>query len=212
MLIYNGVAYFPADEVEFDDYGTTTGYTSTYLYSFDFSSCKLLNITEICKGYCSGAWLYGEYDNKVFLNYASSELKLDYTDLEALESLEQHYVFYDISECKLTKSNLPIPTLVQNGDYIYATDNSIVVKRAGQQDKTIENFDYNEINLVDNKLFSSYNGVVADINSGKVYQLKETDWEAVAFENNKYILKKIDDTGNQYKAVSKEELIGEEQP
>ena len=206
MLVCNDIAYFPAEKVAFDEYGTTTGYVSTYLYASNLSSGKLTNLTEICSGYNGGAWIYGSYDNKVYLNCSASEEQLDYTDIDALQSIEQQYLCYDIAEEKLIQSELPIPTLVQNGYYIYVSDNSMVVKREGQADKSIENFTYNEINLVNNKLFSAWNGVVADIGSGKVYQLKETDWETVAFVNNKYILKK----GNQYKAVGEDELIGDE--
>ncbi len=210
MLVYNDIAYFPAEKVEFDEYGATTGYTTTYLYALDLSSGKLTNRAEICSGYHGGAWVYGSFDNKVYLNCSASEEQLDYTDIEALQSIEHQYLCYDIAEEKLIQSELPIPTLVQNGNYIYVSDNSMIVKREGQTDKPIENFTYNEINLVNNKLFSAWNGVVADIDSGKVYQLKETDWETVAFVNNKYILKKGDDIGNQYKEVGEDELIGDE--
>ena len=209
MLVYNDIAYFSAEKVEFDEYGATTGYITTYLYAFDLSSGKLTNRTEICSGYHGGAWIYGSYDNKVYLNCSASEEQLDYTDIEALQSIEHQYLCYDIAEEKLIRSELPVPTLVQNGNYIYVSDNLMIVKCEGQTDKTIENFTYNEINLVNNKLFSAWNGVVADIDSGIVYQLKETDWETVAFVNNKYILKKGDDIGNQYKAVDEDELIGD---
>ncbi len=210
MLVSNDVAYFPAERVEFDEYGTTTGYTTTYLYSLNLVTEKLTNLTEICNGYSCGAWVYGAYDNKIYLNCSASEEQLDYTDIEALQSIEHQYLCYDIAEEKLIQSELPVPTLVQNGYYIFVSDNSMIVKREEKTDKPIDNFTYNEINLVNNKLFSAYNGVVADIDNGKVYQLKETDWETIAFVNNKYILRKSDDIGNQYKAVDEDELIGDE--
>ncbi len=211
MMVYNDIAYFPAEKVEFDEYGNTTGYTTNYLYSYDFSSEKLTNITEICRGYSGGSWIYGAYNGKIYLSYSSSEEQLDYTDLSAFENLETHYMSYNISENIYETSDLPVPTLVQDGYYFYVDGNSMVAVSEDKKETVISNFNYNEIALVDNKLFSAWNGVVADLGNGKVYQLKETEWETVDFVNNKYILEKTEDSGKSYKAVDSKELIGDEQ-
>lgn len=210
MLIYDNIAYFSADRAEFDEYGTTTGYAETSLYSFDLTTEKLTKLTDICKGYGSGAAIYGVFGGSIYLYYSCSEEKFDYTDINTVEeALKPQYVCYDIAGRSIKDASLPTPVLIQGGCYIYLKDASTVVLHEDKTETMIEGFSHDAVTLVDGKLFYTSGGKCADIADGKVYSIKETEWDVVDFVGGKYILKSKLESGT-YMAVEQDELIGEE--
>lgn len=210
MQVYNDKAFFCAEKPEFNEYGATTGYNDICLYSYDISKNKLEKITELTSGYACGEWLYGIYNDRIYMVCSSSEEPIDYTDDSAIEALESHYMYYDVSQNTLGTSTLPVPLWVGDGYYIYIDGDSTVALDKNGKKIVIDNFNYTAVTFVNGILFSAWDGAAADLSSGKIYQLKERDFEAVAYVNGKYILKGNDEAGNVYKSVDYKDLIGDE--
>ena len=54
MIVDGGYVYFTAEDVAFDEYGTSTNFTKGYLCRYDLENNKFENLNEIYSGYSSG--------------------------------------------------------------------------------------------------------------------------------------------------------------
>lgn len=207
MLIHNNIAFFVAEENEYDQYGNTTGFSTAYLCSFDLLSNEFNKLTEIYNGYSGGSWVYGIYNNEIYLTCGASKTQIDFTDLDALEKIENTLMRYNLSDSSFKKSDSPVPIFIGSGYYVYSDDNSTTILNetmdAAIQSQTI----ISDAVIINEKLFSSTAGICIDINLNEIYALNNADKEIVGFVNGIYILRQFGETGYEYSAITDNKLI-----
>lgn len=208
MLMHNNIAFFIAEENEFDQYGSTTGFSTAYLCSFDFLSNEFNKLTEIYNGYSGGSWMYGIHNNEIFLACGASKAQIDFTNLDALEKIENTLMRYNVSDSSFKKADNPVPVFIGSGYYVYSDDNSTTILNETMdvvmQSQTI----ISDAVIINEKLFSSTTGICIDINLNEIYALNNAEKEIVGFVNEKYILRQFGETGYEYSAITDNELIG----
>lgn len=219
MIIHKNIAYFPAQDIEFDE-GNSTGFETAYLCSFDLSSGKFKKITEIYSGYSGACWIYGVYNDKIYMDVGASDIKIDYSDLDAIikdeesEDSEDSYMCYNIPEGEFVKSDIPNFVFVNEDYFIYNDESTVILDKNGDIALEIdaENTDF-ALSVVNGKLFLEHDGVCYDIESKKKYKLNNSGCEIISYFNDQYILRYPNESDNvaySYKAMSESELIGDE--
>lgn len=224
MVVHNNTAYFPAEEREFDEYGNSTGFETAYLCSFDLSSGKFKKITEIYHGYHGGCYIYGIYNDKIYMDVVASDIKIDYSDLDAIikdeesedsEDSEDSYMCYNIPEGEFVKSDIPNFIFVNEEYFIYCNEGTTtILDKNGDIALEIDiDTTYSILTVVNGKFFLEHDGVCYDIESKKKYKLNNSGCEIISYFNGQYILRYPNESDNvaySYKAMSESELIGDE--
>ena len=222
MVVHNNIAYFPAEDIEFEK-GNSTDFSTGYLCSFDLSSGEFKNITEIYSGYHGGCIIYGIYNDKIYMDVGASDIKIDYSDLDALirerdsedyEDSEDSYMCYNIPEGEFVKSDIPNFVFVNEDYFIYNDKSTVILDKNGDIALEIdaENTDF-ALSVVNGKLFLEHDEVCYDIESKKKYKLNNSGCKIISYFNDQYILRYPNESDNvaySYKAMSESELIGDE--
>lgn len=227
IIVDGSKIYFTAEDVEFDEYGSSTNYTVGYLCSYDFENGEFENMAEIYKGYSSGDWVYGIWNGKIYYHTSVSENKIDWDsidigtdDVMSLYTLK-HYCL-NIADKSVSENDLPEPLYIGEGYYIHKNENGICLKPENGDDIFIDNFkaEIGLLYILNGYVISSDGGICADIKTGKVYKInpeyasESSFYEPVNYINGNFILKKplinIEDMTDMYVSVSESEYIGEE--
>ena len=227
MIVDGSKIYFTAEDVEFDEYGSSTNYTVGYLCSYDLESGVFENMAEIYKGYSSGDWVFGMWNGNIYYHTSVSENKIDWNsidigtdDVMSFYTIKQYCL--NIAEKSVSENDLPDTIYVGEGYYIYETDSGICLKSENGDDIFIDNFKAGSslIYILNGYVISSDGGVCADINTGRVYKINpeyaspSAFYKPVYYLNGNYILEKplanVESMTDMYVAVSESDYIGEE--
>jgi hypothetical protein len=209
MLVRGSKLYFAAEEVGFDEYGTSSGLYTAYICSYDLISGEFTQSEMLYSGYNSGSWLYGAQGDHIYISYSASDVELDYTDMEAVKQLENILVEYNIADGSFTRSDRPAPTVVDKGYYVYTDDSGTTVLDENGSAIAKSSIQYSDCTIVNDKLFFVSENKCFDIKSQQDYTLNldDTPIEIIDFIDGKYILKQWTPEGYKYSAMTEEELI-----
>lgn len=208
MLISGNKAYFSAEHSEYDEYGSTTGFTTAYLCSFDLLSSEFKQLTELYHGYYGGSWLHGTYDRGLYISCGASDACFDEINLEKLSKIENNLMYYNFSDGTLEKSNLPNPIFVGNGYFIYSDDSSTYILNESGNIVTRCATTIADATIINGMMFSSSADICVDIKSGVTFSVNDYNGEIVAFNSGKYIIRQP--SGIDYKSCTWDEIIGDE--
>jgi hypothetical protein len=211
MLVRGSKLFFAAEDVGFDEYGSSPTKNTAYICSYDLISGEFTQSEPLYSGYSASSWLYGAQGDHIYISYTASDVELDYTDIEAVMRLEQVLVDYNIADGTLTRSDKPVPTAVGKGYYVYTDDNGTTVLDQNNDIIAKSSLKYDNCSIVNDKLFVVYENKCFDIKSQKNYSLNinDTQIEVIDFIDGKYILKQWTPEGFKYTAMTEEELINE---
>ena len=228
MIVDGGYVYFTAEDVAFDEYGTSTNFTKGYLCRYDLENNKFENLNEIYSGYSSGNWIFGIWNGNIYYYTMTSENYIDWNKIDITQGFDAdnyyitEYYCYSIAENTVYENTLPDLIYAGEGYYVYKTGTGICIKPENESDILIENFNIpsNNINILNNYLISSDGGICADLSNGKVYRINSeySDntqfYDCVYYIDGKYILKKPlayrEDPTDIYISVYEADYIGEE--
>lgn len=228
MILKGDTAYFYMTK-QGNDKGNSTGYDIGYFCSYNIPANEFKVIDNIYEGYHSGAWIYGAWNNKIYLSVSYSKEKIDFPlggDKEAFDKFHQaiedatidEYMVYDIETNTLTQSELPVPVYVGEGVYAYEKEGGSALLPENGEEILLKDFEKTDT-------FCVFNGVVFNISKkictklsekNTAYSLNISDRQSIeAFYNGSFIVKEVivDDTGavlnTIYKKIYEADLIGE---
>jgi hypothetical protein len=212
MLVRGSKLFFVAEDVCFDEYGTSSGLYTVYVCSYDLATGEFTQSEALYSGYSGGHWLYGAVGDHIYISYSVSDVELDYTDLEAVMQLEQILIDYNIADGTLTRSDKKLPAAIGKGYYVYTDDSGTTVLGENSTVIAKSSVQYSDCTIVNDKLFVVYENKCFDIKSQKDYTLNinDTQIEVIDFIDGKYILKQWTPEGYKYTAMTEEELVGDE--
>lgn len=209
MLIHDGSAYFAAEDIRFDEYGNTTSYSTAYLCRYDLGTGGFEKLSKLYEGYSGGSWLYGLYDDSIYISCSSSDTEIDYFDMEQLNNIPSVLMAYDLESGELSQSDKAMPLYVGDGYYIYADGDDAMLTDESGKTATAQGLGHAGIAMVNGKLFSLEGAMCYNISSDKRYKLIGEDVPA-AYADGKYVIRRYGDSGNSYDFVDASQLVGDE--
>lgn len=227
IIVDGSKIYFTAEDVEFDEYGSSTNYTVGYLCSYDLESGEFENMAEIYNGYSSGDWVFGTWNGNIYYHTSVSENKINWEtidigtdDVMSFYTIKQYCL--NIAEKSVSENDLPDALYIGDGYYIYKTENGVCLKSESGEDIFIDNFkaEYGLFYILNGYVISSERRACAEISTGKMYKIdskyasEDYFYEPVYYLNGNYILKKplmnVENMTDIYISVSEADYIGEE--
>jgi len=227
IIVDGSKIYFTAEDVEFDEYGSSTNYTVGYYCSYDFESGEFENMAEIYRGYSSGDWAHGIWDGNIYFRTSVSENKIDWDSIDiGKDDVMNFYTLknycFNIADKTVSENDLPEPRYIGEGYYVYGTENGVCLKPENGEDIFIDNFksEFGLLYIMNGYLISSERRECAEISTGKVYKIapeyasENYFYEPVCFLGGNYVLKKpltdAEDMTDIYISISEADYIGEE--
>ena len=231
MLLSGDTAYFPLSKVEYDEYGSSTGYEETWLCSYNIPENKFTMIEKLYEGYHAGTWIHGLWDGKIYLNIGYAHELIPYpfgmeSDNNAMNDYMQKIKdvtiseekVYDIEAGTVSDSDMPKPEYVGEGYYVYDKDGAAAVVPEIGGEMVLKDFPMYERNTVyiyGDIMFSYRENICADLSKGgKIKALDRSEGEVIeAYYNGGYIVSKYTaaDDGehgfNVYSRVEPDQLI-----
>lgn len=214
--VLNGnMLYFAGAQPEFDEFGTTSGKGFQALYSLNLNTNKSEKLYDFCEGYHSYGNVNGIFGNKLYFLGGSSEVKIDFTAENCTDTSEAFYYVMDLNSGEIKPSDMPIPKFVCPDCYVGVKDGKTIIYKPDSAEPIIlDSFiedRYPDIRLINNKLFSRFDGKVYDLETGKIYTLlTEPKVEIKAYINGSYIVCKFEVDKYIFGKASESDLIGEE--
>ncbi|MBD5082488.1 MAG: hypothetical protein HDT44_12100 [Ruminococcaceae bacterium] len=228
LLLKGDTAYFYMANLG-NDMGNSTGYDIGYFCSYNIPSNKFKIIDKIYEGYHSGAWIYGAWNDKIFLTASYSKEKVDFPpggDSEAFDKYQQaikdatvdEYLVYDTQTGTLTQSELPVPVYAEEGVYTYEGESGLVLLSEKGEEMLLEGFEKDDgLCVINGILFNITKKKCVKLSEkGAVYSLNISGRQVVkAYYNGNYIVKEDiveadgSISGTKYEKMSESQLIGE---
>ncbi len=219
LLVYNQKAYFFADDVEFDEYGSSTGYSTGYLCEYDFVNNKFKILLEKAyEGYHSGSYLHGIYNGNIYFNKSEWHEKINLgmnpsiEDFDKLDVIPIDTMKYNLETKAYENSEFTNIVLVKDGYLVYTKDDSIYAINKDGEEFSTEKFYEGSFTIVNDKLFSWYNKKCMDLLTGEVYSHEISDFEEIIYYiDGLYVSRKIDFELQEkiYNKYDESEIIGE---
>ncbi len=165
--VKDGRAYFTASEVEFDESGSSTGYTKEYLYVCDLSDGSVERLLELADGHNAASDIEGCFDGRLVLQHNDcSDTAADYA--------KRKYSFFDPETGDIT----PIDGMVVRAqkDYlILKKGDTLEISPAGSDkpyvitDQRYVNPEWGGYAVADGRLILSADGIAMDLETKKEY-------------------------------------------
>lgn len=217
-LVVGDELYFCASRDEFDDYGTT-GYNEIYLFKFNMKEERLEKLTEICKGYHGGVWIYGFWKGKIYFSYNAFDHELSEDEQAALDKNRIYtYQTYNIETDTIEEWEQPTSAVyVGKGYFVYEKESGVSVIDESGKETYFEDFPYSStLEIFDGKIFSPYGKKWGDIATGEAYPLNVSDTRDSIrdYFDGSFIVKTYtvsDDgqiLGQEYKKIARKDLLG----
>lgn len=217
-LVVGDELYFCASKDEFDQYGTT-GCNEIYLFKFNMKEERLEKITEICRGYHGGVWIYGFWNGEIYFNYSAFDHELSDEEQAALDISKIYtYQTYNIESGAIEEWEQPTSAVyVGKGYFVYEKESGVSVIDESDKETYFEDFPYSStFEIFDGKIFSPYGEKWGDIAAGKAYPLNVSDTRNSIrdYFDGSFIVKTYtvsDDgqiLGQEYQKISQKDLLG----
>lgn len=217
-LVVGDELYFCASKDEFDQYGTT-GCNEIYLFKFNMKEERLEKITEICRGYHGGVWIYGFWNGEIYFNYSAFDHELSDEEQAALDISKIYtYQTYNIESGAIEEWEQPTSAVyVGKGYFVYEKESGVSVIDESGKETHFEDFPYSStLEIFDGKIFSPYGKKWGDIAAGKAYPLNVSDTRNSIrdYFDGSFIVKTYtvsDDgqiLGQEYQKISQKDLLG----
>ena len=166
--VKEGRAYFTASEVEFDETGSSTGYTKEYLYVCELADGSVERLLELADGHNAASCIEGCFDGRLVLQQNDcSDTVSDYNN--------RKYNFYDPQTGDIT----PIDGFViraQKDYLILKKDDALEIYPEGTDkpyvinDQRYVSPEWGGYAVVDGRLILSADGIAMDLESEKEYK------------------------------------------
>ena len=217
MLLSGDTAYFAMPKVEYDEYGSSTGYEETWLCSYNISENEFTMIEKLYEGYHSGTWIHGLWDNKIYfdIGYAHEHIPYPFgmeSDNDAMNDYMQKIrdvtvseeKVYDLEANAVSVSDMPKPEYVGEGWYVYDKDGfAAVIPESGEEMllKDFPMYERNPVYIYGDIMFSYRENICADLSKGgEVKALNRENGEIIeAYYDGGYIVSRYTSTdGGEY--------------
>ncbi len=214
--VLNGnMLYFVGAQPEFDEFGTTSGKGSQALYSLNLNTNKSEKLYDFCEGYHSYGSVNGIFGDKLYFWGSSSEVEIDFMAENYIDTTEAFYYVMNLESGEIKLSDMPAPMLICPDCYVSAEDGKTVIYKPDSAEPIIlDSFiedRYPDIRLVNNKLFSRFDGKVYDLETGKIYTLlTEPKVQIRDYINGSYIVCRFEVDKYIFGKALENDLIGEE--
>lgn len=189
IYVKDGIAYFPATKVTFDDNGIESNYYIEHFYSFNLSNDGFSEIKCVTEGYNTHLSIIGCFDNKLVLEYREGTEKQEISG-------EKKYLFYCFESNEFEPFSKTVMR-VQKEYLIYKESDELIVIQSIYHDEPLYISDHRIVNsewgaysVFDGKLILSGDGIAYDMETGEVYLTQLGT--IIAYHNAEYIVRTID--------------------
>ena len=124
IILIGDTAYFGLRKVEWsEDMTTRSGREYLWFASYNIAENKFTMIEKLCEGYSTGIFIYGLWNGGICFFKGSTETPWDPDDpLGKNKQWDNHMIMYDIAEGTFRESELPEPSCIDSGYYVYEKD------------------------------------------------------------------------------------------
>ena len=209
------IVYFTAAEVEYEDYtGVSTGYTKTYICSYDYEKEEFANLGLLAEGYDAGASVFGEYGGGLYINgYYAAERGGEWTDFRLRVDLETGEISdWDMPISSPDEHGKTKPMFASGGFYGYMDGGNAVIIDSEGNETVFENYELpDNINAapINGYFFNVEAGNALDLSSGEILELNTEaipKYGYVLCYHDGYIIGSEVSTG-EYIKLSEDELF-----
>ena len=189
LVTKGSTVYFTAAEVEYEDYtGVSTGYTKTYICSYDYENEEFANLGQLAEGYDAGASVFGEYGGGLYIEgYYAAERGVEWTYFRLRFNLETGEISdWDMPISSLNEYEVTKPMFASGGYYGYMDGGNTVIVDSEGSETVFENYELpDDINAapINGYFFNVEAGNALDLSSGEILELNMS-----AFPKYGYVL------------------------
>lgn len=215
--------YFTTVENWVGENGGTNSDGAYYLCSFDLDTNEYREIGKLVEGYGAGTRIMGVYNGGLYIDASRRTVQepipwQNFMDIDFVASIEydNFNTRYDLESGEFTDLEDMFPVYA-NGKYLvtesHDDDRTVTVHLENGDTLDITGILWNDI--VNDRIFSPYSGVVIDLKTGKRYEML-TDKSVIYYIDGEYVLKHdlLDEdrfiVGTEYTKAAEDEIIGGE--